>query len=575
MIDEKPSMMDAITKQSNKIIKKLLHRTMDIGLWVLLLAIFASILYFFKLGSFSLYDAAETTYAEFVKQIQLTGDWITMYYNGEIIFDKPPLYFWLTAIIAKYIGFTEFSMRLVAALSGVLLVIVTFLLGESLYNKKIGFLSAVIVMTSFQFVIQARIAELDILLTLLLTSSIFFYWQGYMSKQWLPYSLSYLAMALAVLVKGPIGIAIPVFTIFLFLAIRKKLNRIKEMQLLNAIIIFLAIAAPWYVLEWSLHGAQFTQFVLGFLFLSRFGGVVSGHPGPWYYYFLAILLGFAPWSHFLPYSLWRAWKDRREPQEILIFSYIIPIFIVFSIAQTKLPNYVLPLYPFLAILVGKLWNDFTKDPRPMQRGMKISYSFLAIIVLLIIVGFVALGTSNYSAQYQQLVPQLRLLAFILIGGSSISIFFFFVRLYRVSFITLPVMVFVLVLFLTGMTLDEVEKYKGSKDLAKTVTRVVKIDEEIAAYNVGNRPSIVFYNAKPIVYLENEKDLMSFIYKNKGYCFTTLDEYKNLKRKPFIFAQKGDLVVIAHLAKAKLLKKVNFVPAKKPEVSPILQPLQSP
>jgi len=575
MNDEKSSMMDNISQKANKLLKRFLHRTLDIGLWVLLLAIFASILYFFKLGSFSLYDAAETTYAEFVKQIGLTGDWFTMHYNGEIIFDKPPLYFWVTALIAKYIGFTEFAMRLVAALSGVLLVILTFLLGESLYNKKIGFLAAVIVMTSFQFVIQARIAELDILLTLLLTSAIFFYWQGYMSKKALPYCLSYVAMALAVLVKGPIGIAIPALAIILFIVIRKKFNRIKEMQLLNAIIIFLAIAAPWYVIEWSLHGEQFTQFVLGFLFLSRFGGVVSGHPGPWYYYFLAILLGFAPWSHFLPYSLWRAWKDRREPQEILIFSYIIPIFIVFSIAQTKLPNYVLPLYPFLAILVGKLWNDFIKDPQAMKRGMKISYSFLAVIVLLIIVGFVMLGTSNYSAQYQQLIPQLRLLAFILIGGSSISIFFFFVKLYKASFITLPIMVFVLILFLTGMTLNEVEKYKGSKDLANTINKVIQDKDQIAAYNVGNRPSIVFYNSQPIIYLENEQDVMSFIYKNKGYCFTTLDEYKKLKRKPFIFAQKADLVIITHRAKAKLIKKNNFAPAKKLEVSPILQPLQSP
>ncbi|MBU1026261.1 MAG: glycosyltransferase family 39 protein, partial [Candidatus Margulisbacteria bacterium] len=283
---------------------------------IFILIILSTILFFFKLGSFSLYDAAETTYGEFIKQIRLTGDWLTLHYNGEIIFDKPPLYYWLASIATFLFGFNEFAVRFWAAISGVLTVVTTFYLGKHFYNEKVGFYSGLIVMTAFQFLIQSRIAEIDILLTLLLTSAFLFFWLGYHEKKPYYYWLFYATMSLAVITKGIIGLALPGFAIFLFLLFKKELNRILEMQIPAGILIVLVIGAPWYIAEWLMHGDKFTEFVLGFLFMSRFKGVVAGHPGPWYYYFLAIILGFAPWSHFLPYSLIRTWKHKLKAPEL-------------------------------------------------------------------------------------------------------------------------------------------------------------------------------------------------------------------------------------------------------------------
>lgn len=508
---------------------------------LIILIVLASLLFFFKLGSFSLYDAAETTYGEFIKQIRLTSDWITMHYNAEIIFDKPPLYFWLATIATFVFGFNEFAIRFWAALSGVLTVLVTFYLGKSFYNQKVGFLSAIVVMTAFQFLIQSRIAEIDILLTLLMASAFLFWWHGYQTKKAHFYWLFYFVMALATLTKGVIGIAIPSFAILLFLLFKKELNRIWEMQIVPGILIILAIGAPWYIAEWILHGEKFTEFVLGFLFLSRFKGVVSGHPGPWYYYFFAIILGFAPWSHYLPYSLTRTWKNRLSSPELLSLCFIIPVFIAFSIAKTKLPNYVLPLYPFLAITVGKLWYDFLeKKQQTMRKGMIIANILLAVIVGLIIIGFVIVGTSNYSGPYQEEIPKLLLLAGILVAGSLISIFSFFLRKYKMSFYFIPVMVFVIVFILTIQTLPTVEKYKGTKELAIKVSQNIKEGELIAAYNVGNRPGVVFYNSKPIVFLKNETQAKKFLRNRKGYLFTTTEEIKKYGR---VFAEKGELIVL--------------------------------
>ncbi len=481
---------------------------------ILFLIILSGLLFFFKLGSFSLYDAAETTYGEFIKQIRLTGDWITMHYNGQVMFDKPPLFFWLASLATYVFGFNEFAIRFWAALCGVLTVVTTFYLGKSFYNRRTGFLSAIIAMTSFQFLIQSRIAEIDILLTLLISLTFLCFWHH-------RYLAMYVCMALGMITKGLIGAALPGFAIFLFLLFRRELKHLKEMRIPFGIALILLIAGPWYAAEWFLHGTEFTQFILGFLFLSRFQGVVSGHPGPWYYYFLALLLGFAPWSHFLPYSLLRTWKNRLNKPELLTLCYIIPVFIVFSIAKTKLPNYMLPIYPFLAIMGGKLWNDFLgAEKQDMRRGMVIANLLLAIVVILIIIGFSILGTSNYSGQYQELMPNLLLLGGILAGGSIISIGAFILRRHKISFAIIPIMVFAIAFILTTQTLPAVEKYKGAKELAQQMTQNIKEGEIIAAYNIGNRPSVVFYNTKPVVFLKSEEELNKFLKEKRGYCFTT-------------------------------------------------------
>lgn len=508
---------------------------------LIILIILSAILFFFKLGNFSLYDAAETTYGEFIKQIHLTGDWITMHYNGEIIFDKPPLYFWLASLATLLFGFGEFAIRFPAAIAGVLTVAATFLLGKAFYNQRTGFLSAIIVMTTFQFLVQSRIAEIDILLTLLITLAFLFFWHAYNSGKVYFYWLFYTVMAVGLLAKGIIGIAIPAFAIFLFLLFKKELGKIWEMHIPAGVLITLLIGAPWYIAEGYLHGKEFLDFVIGFLFVSRFGGVVAGHPGPWFYYFLALLLGFAPWSHFLPYAFVRTFRKWQESPALLSLCFIIPVFIVFSIAKTKLPNYVFPLFPFLAIMVGKVWDDFLGEEQDKMRlGMSIAYVIFGIIVALLIIGFTILGTSNYSVEYHELLPNLTLLGGILVGSAIFSFGLYIFQQYKLSFAIIPIMVFAITFVLTTQTLPFVERFKGSKELGLKVSEVIKENEHIAAYNIGNRPSVVFYNSKPVVFLENEEQAKLFIKNKRGYLFTTA---KELKEHGKVFAEKGELIVI--------------------------------
>ena len=495
------------------------------------------LLYFTRLGAFSLYDAAETTYGEFVKNMLNMGDWVTLHYNGQIIFDKPPLYYWFVAILSKLIGFNEFTMRFWAALSGVLTVVTTYLLGKKFYNEKVGLLSGIIVMTAFQFLVQSRIAELDIVLTLFFTLTLYLFYMGYSERKSHYYLLSYIPMGLAILLKGVIGFLLPGFTIFLFLLFKKELGKLKEMKLLPGLLIVLAIGLPWFLIEYLIHGKVFLDFALGFLFLSRFGGVVANHTGPWYYYILALLLGFAPWSQFLPLGFWQYIKNWKNDPELLSLCFILPTLIVFSIAKTKLPSYILPLYPFLAIMVGKLWADLFEGKH--KRNMLISNLFFAVIVGMIFIGTMMIGNMNYSKEYAALMPHLRLLGTILAIGGIFSIILFTFKKYRLSFAAVPIMVSVITLVLIAYTLPAVEPYKGTKELAQKVNAAIKQTEQIAVYDIGNRPSVVFYSSKPVVFLESEAEVREFINKKRGYCFVMAGEYAKLNFT--VYTKQGEII----------------------------------
>jgi len=514
--------------------------------YALLLAALASLLYFFKLGSFSLYDAAETTYGEFVKNILNSGDWLTLHYNGGIIFDKPPLFYWLAAGLSKLIGFNEWAMRFWAALCGVLTVLTTYALGKKFYNERTGFLSGIIVMTAFQFLVQSRIAELDIVLTLFMTLSLYFWYNWYSAGNKRSLLIAFIPLGLGMLIKGLLAVALPACAVFLFLLFKKELKKFLDIRFLLGFLVILVIGLPWYIAEYLVHGKVFLDFAFGFLFLSRFQGAVSGHAGPWYYYFFALLLGFAPWSQFIPLGLWQFFKNRKTDPALLSLCFIIPAFIVFSIAQTKIPNYILPLYPFLAIMVGVAWDRMLTKPAAERRGFLIAYFLFAIVVLLLMVAAVIAG-HQYSGPYQELLPKLYALAAILVGGSLFSIVLFFFKKYIASFIVIPIMVFVLAGYLTTQALPAVEKYKGAKPLGQSLSNAIKPADQVAAYNIGNRPSVVLHSPKPVKFLENMKAVNFFLSKKEGYLFTTTDEYEKIKpalpRRVKIFDKKGDLLIL--------------------------------
>lgn len=391
--------------------------------WLLIICLVSFI---WHLGSTGLVDETEPLFAEASKQMVLTGDYITPYFNGETRFDKPPLIYWLMAIFYNLFGINEWAVRLPSALASCALIIMLFFTlksygylphfhhkNEEIKSQQLwlsSWIGSAICALNLQLILWSRQGVSDALLNACIGISLLAFFQGYNfnlnsqenKKTLLPnrwYLASYIFSALAVLTKGPIGIVFPSLIIIIFLAYVNKLNIIfTEMKVITGALIFAVITIPWFIAIIAIHGNNYTDTFFGYHNLERFTSVVNSHSAPWYFYFLVLLGGFFPWSIYLPYSLtltkfWQPsfWRNRPRNSQLMLFAFIwfAVIFGFFSVAVTKLPSYILPLIPATSILVTLMWTEQINleqinPEKKINRGFLVSN--LVCISLVIILG---------------------------------------------------------------------------------------------------------------------------------------------------------------------------------------------
>ncbi len=291
------------------------------------LIIFSFLLFFHKLGSYTLFDVDEAVFSEATREMIETGDWITPKYNYINRYDKPALFYWLMASSYSVFGVNEFAARFWSALTGVFLIAATFLFAKRIDEKIYGLLSGFILATSVEIIGLAHSAITDMTLTFFIAASLYLFFLSMEGQDKRLYLISYALMALAVLTKGPIGIAIPAMAIIPYLILTKRFKDIlKEAQLFSGAIIFLAIVLPWYMLEIRANGWEYISAFFLKHNIHRFTSVNSGHSGPIFYYLPVILIGFFPWSAFLPYAIYkltpRNLKDLNLNSRLMLFSVI-------------------------------------------------------------------------------------------------------------------------------------------------------------------------------------------------------------------------------------------------------------
>ncbi len=327
------------------------------GFW--LVAIITILIVFFNLGGVPLLDPDEPVYAETPKEMFSFNEFISPRIYGEYWYDKPPMYYWLVAASYKVFGINEFAARFPSAILAVACTLLVYLSGRRLFNERAAIAGSLVLATSIEFFYLGKAAVTDITLLFFLSASLL----SFIEKKYYP---AYLFAGLATLTKGPIGLLFPGGIIFFYLFATRNWSQLKSMKIPSGLLVYAAIATPWYIIMYNIHGSIFIDTFLGFHNITRFTSPEHPESVLWYYYIPVLILGFFPWTAIMLQSLWASLTRSTYHFSTLLFLNIwaIFIFIFFTISQTKLVSYILPMYPPLAMIVGwyidHLWTSRTK-----------------------------------------------------------------------------------------------------------------------------------------------------------------------------------------------------------------------
>lgn len=348
----------------------------------LILFISFAIIYVMLLGAYPLLEPDETRYVTMARDMFTSGNYLTLYLNGEYFFEKPPLFFWLESLSFWFFkDISEFTARFPVVILSLLPLGLLFSLSEKVKNQKFAFLNSAILLTTLEYVLITKIAMLDSVLTSLVSSSVLCYFFTFFvseeNKKYFWYSC-YILMGLAVLAKGIPGVVIPAGTILAGTIIfRTYKETLKNMPV--GIVLFLIIALPWHIIMLLKHGSLFfNEYIIKHHLMRFLGAEVIHRNEPVYFYFVTLLWGLFPWIFSLLSSLRKPRKFNLENGYdkflVLNITAILVILVFFSCSRAKLITYILPVYPFFAVLIGHIWYE---------RSMK---KFMVIVAVMTILG---------------------------------------------------------------------------------------------------------------------------------------------------------------------------------------------
>ena len=330
------------------------------------------------LGVAPLFDEDEGFYAEASREMLENGNYLTAHINGAPQYDKPILIYWLQVISFRIFGLNEFAARFPSALATFLWMLAIFSFTRRHLGLQGGFLSALFFISAIQVTITGKAALVDSALNLFLTQCLFHLYEYTQNKHRRIYTAAVYA-GLGFLAKGPVAVVIP-FGVSLIYCLMQRQFRLWLKMVFNlpAILIFIGIALPWYVLEYLDQGMIFIQEFFLKHNLERFSRTFEGHSGSLLYYLPVIIIGTLPHCGLLVALVRHARSLLKQDVYRFCFIWVGFVLILFSFGSTKLPHYILSAFPPLFILYGGVYERLAR----LRSYLVPALSFLGIFLVL-------------------------------------------------------------------------------------------------------------------------------------------------------------------------------------------------
>ena len=391
---------------------------MLLGIW--LFGLEGGWLFGLDMGGLGLTDRDEGSNAEAAREMLETGDWISPTLNYEPRFAKPAFVYWLISGSYKVWGVNEFAARFPSALSGLGVLLLQYAFVYRWLGTPLAFLSSIMLLLNMEFLAINRMVLTDPELVVFTTLAGYSFWQALhisskASRWW--FVSFYLGMGFAMLVKGPVGIIIPLVGVVPYLLLTRQWKSFWQKGFpLFGVCLVLLVAAPWYMAMFQIHGEAYWAAAQANT-TGRFMSPMEGHGGTLFFYVPILLLGFFPWSAFLPSELYqslRQWKTYWNGQgfatqetnlEFFLSVWVVGLLIFFTLSATRLPHYIYPLFPASAILVVLWWKRFQDQssffdwqiPRRLLLGIGYVFGIALILAPAIFQQFIKQITKEFPA----------------------------------------------------------------------------------------------------------------------------------------------------------------------------------
>ncbi|MDB5384602.1 MAG: glycosyl transferase family 39 [Planctomycetaceae bacterium] len=577
------------------------------SLWIILAA---GCVFFLNLGVPQLWDEDEPKNAACAREMLERNDWVVPVFNYELRTAKPVLVYWFMMSAYELFGISEFGARFWSAVLGIGTCLLTYDIGRRLFDASAGFWAAFMLAAALMFGVASRAATPDAPLIFFSTLALAIFVAGlpklafksvaenagphdsenratlqlrqFLPQRWTTYLWMYTAMGFAVLAKGPVGVVLPTLILMGYVwqcrrgisaqaaedhpVPRTRIARLLAelsptviwrvgwmLRPLTAIAVIALVAVPWYVwVGWRTDGAWIAGF-LGKHNVTRFVQPLEGHSGPIFYYLIAVMIGFFPWSIFLPLACLRIVQRLRNLQtwtagDALCAGWAVIYIGFFSLARTKLPSYVLPAYPALALITARYITEWLREPSGTSRWLtRLGFLILPAAGLFVLIG-VPIAISRFLPGqwylgWAGMIP--------LIGGAwafRLTERQCFERAARVF--AGVALLFTATLF--GIVSVQVNPHQTSLALMSEIYAETET-AEIGAFDYFE-PSLVYYARGPVQRIKTAQQSAQFLTQNPDAFLIIRDKHKSVieaalghdvqvvaQRRRFL--KHGDLLVL--------------------------------
>jgi 4-amino-4-deoxy-L-arabinose transferase-like glycosyltransferase len=502
--------------------------------------------YFVRLGASTLWDSNEAFYAETPREMIESGDYINPSFNYQPRFNKPPLSYWIVAFFYKLFGTSEATERVAIALAAVLMIAAAYKLAAAIFSAEAGLFAAIGLAASPRFLMFSRRIMIDLYLAMFMSFALLFFIlaEKHPRRRRLFLALMYVSAGLGVMTKGPVAAILPALAFIIYLALFRRLKKLREMMLPAGIAIMAAIVLPWYVAIYHQHGWSYIEAFILRDNLSRYTEPVWG-PRRGLFFYIPVMIGdLFPFSFFLVAALWIAARDRinrikplfgaKENDAVdnghgsaMLVIWVIVIVGFFSFSRSKEDLYTLPAYPAVSALIGGLLSRsvYARTPAPDCSPVRWAAAVAGIVVSVaggVVIYLFGAGRGAYDLEGA------RAIGFLAIAGGLAVVVAATIKNGFAAVAAVALTVITINWVFVTKTLPGFERFKPVRPLCEVIKQKAAPDSLVGYYRIAS-PSMVFYLGRPIFeYYKAEEIGQALASGKEVYCLMAAQDYEALK-----------------------------------------------